>query len=228
LIGHPEAAIQSYMHVLKKDPWHSPPLAAAHVSHLALQHPWAAGAYLVAAAFQQDKEYLKAQQWYKQVLEHAPECALARHSLRAVSNWALASAHATEHHKEHPEVWGGGGAFNSSLQGGDEAAWPLEPTSTYVTAAFDGYARAYDISMSGLGYRGGDMILSALSAVLESAGTTNSLQSPAVLWDLGCGTGLVGGGLQAMQEEGRWPREWGDLRRWCIDLSSSSRSLLTL
>jgi len=109
LIGHPEAAIQSYMHVLKKDPWHSPPLAAAHVSHLALQHPWAAGAYLVAAAFQQDKEYLKAQQWYKQVLEHAPECALARHSLRAVSNWALASAHATEHHKEHPEVWGGGG-----------------------------------------------------------------------------------------------------------------------
>jgi hypothetical protein len=72
------------------------------------------------------------------------------------------------------------------------------------------------------------MILSALSAVLESAGTTNSLQSPAVLWDLGCGTGLVGGGLQAMQEEGRWPREWGDLRRWCIDLSSSSRSLLTL
>ena len=37
--GHPEAAIQAYMHVLKKDPWHSPPLAAAHVSHLALEHP---------------------------------------------------------------------------------------------------------------------------------------------------------------------------------------------
>jgi hypothetical protein len=38
--GHPEQAISSYLHVIKKDPWHSPPIAAVHVSHLALQHPW--------------------------------------------------------------------------------------------------------------------------------------------------------------------------------------------
>lgn len=53
--GQAEAAVTTYLHLLKKDPHYSPPVLAVHQTHLALQHPWAAAAYLVAATFQLDK-----------------------------------------------------------------------------------------------------------------------------------------------------------------------------
>ena len=226
--GRPEEALPIYAHLLQKDPWHTPALAAAHVTHLVRQHPWAASAYLVAVTFQHEKKYEAARDWFRQVVNQAPECALARHGLRTVSHWARG------HSEETLAGKGDGGMAESSTgvgtralsaggkqsggDSGEELAWPLQPSVEYVTSAFEGYAHLYDRSMRGLGLRAADMLVSAMSAVLDSQESANGWHG-LDLWDLGCGTGAVGHALEAAQRGGAWPAQWPVRNRTCVDAS---------
>lgn len=105
---------------------------------------------------------------------------------------------------------------------GEELKWSLAPSVQYVTAAFDGYAYFYDKSMRVLGYRAAEMLISAVTAVLDSDSdidVENSSHAHAKLWDLGCGTGIAGSDLAAAHAAGTWPTHWGPGERTCIEVS---------
>ena len=250
--GKPEQAIDAYLHVIKKDPWHSPPIAAVHVSHLALQHPWyapststpllarlsrhevsstthmfkggrASAAFQIASAFQRDRDFVKARQWFRKVLHEAPECELARHALRAVSHWALTAGGGAE--GEGGADWQDDLAHAHAHVQGDEGMgkkWSLEPPVRYVHDAFEGYAATYDASMRALGYRAPDMLIAAVTAVVDvedGVAASGSSDKRIKVWDLGCGTGLLGQELVTAQRAGTWPQHWGQLHRTCVDVS---------
>ena len=187
----------------------------------------ASAAFLLASAFQRDHDFIQARHWYRQVLEQAPECELARHSLRTVSHWAMAAADGGG--RGHDSKGGGAHEHVALAHGetidaaGVEETWALNPSVRYVHDAFEGYAAMYDSSMRALGYRASEMLVAAVTAVLDAefddvsalGGNADVIK----LWDLGCGTGLVGQELTASQQAGTWPQQWGAAHRTCVELS---------
>jgi predicted TPR repeat methyltransferase len=72
-------------------------------------------------------------------------------------------------------------------------------TDAYVRRLFDQYAARYDIALTGqLAYRGPELLRSAVSAVMATAGQAMCFAS---VLDLGCGTGLCGA---AFREHADW------------------------
>eukprot|EP00960_Hanusia_phi_P035441 751711-Hanusia_phi.AAC.7 len=87
--GEVDQAIQQYITLVKQDPSFNPHVRAVHQSFLFLQHQWAAAAYLVAATFHVNGDLRNAAKYYKQVLEDAPDFALAAHMLQSVLLWQV-------------------------------------------------------------------------------------------------------------------------------------------